>query len=71
MNTRSQISIWFFIGSLMMIFGVVATASGFVNHDASGRPVIFTELHADMLWGLFLLALGAYSCFRFYPKNLD
>ena len=71
MNSRSQISIWFFIGSLLLIYGVVATALGLVNHDASGRAVILTELHSDIFWGLLLLALGAYSCFRFYPKNLD
>lgn len=71
MNSRSQISIWFFIGSLLLIYGVVATASSLVNHDASGRAVILAELHSDILWGLLLLALGAYSCFRFYPRNLE
>lgn len=71
MNTRSQNSIWFFVGSLLLIFGVVATALGMVNHDASGHAVILTEMHSDILWGLVLLALGAYSCFRFYPRNSE
>lgn len=71
MNTRSQISIWFFVGSLLLIFGVVTTALGLVHHDANGRAVVFADIHSDMLWGLLLLALGAYSCFRFYPKSLD
>ena len=71
MNSRTQTSIWFFVGSLLLISGVVATAFGLVNRDANGHTVVLTELHSDILWGLFLLALGAYSCFRFYPKNLD
>ena len=71
MNSRSQISIWFLLGSLLLIYGVVATALGLVNHDASGRAVLLTELHADLFWGLLLLVLGAYSCFRYYPKNTD
>ena len=72
MNSRSQISIWFFVGSLLLIYGVVATALSLVNHDASGHAVILPELHSDIFWGLLLIALGAYWCFRFYPpKNLD
>ena len=61
MNSRSQISIWFFVGSLLLIYGVVATASSLVNHDAAGRTVLLAELHPDILWGVLLLALGGYS----------
>lgn len=71
MNTSPQNSIWFFVGSLLLISGVVATALGLVNHDAGGHAVILADFHSDMLWGLLLLAAGAYSCFRFYPKNID
>jgi uncharacterized membrane protein HdeD (DUF308 family) len=71
MPTRSQNSTWFFLGSLLLISGVVATASSLVNRDPSGGTVFLSEPHSDILWGLVLLALGAYSCFRFYPKNVD
>jgi len=71
MNSRSQISAWFFVGSLLLIYGVVLTASSLVNRDATGHTVLLRELHSDILWGIVMLALGAYSCFRFYPKNLD
>lgn len=71
MNSRSQISVWFFVGSMLLIYGVVATASSLVQYDAAGRTVLFTELHSDVLWGVLLLALGAYSCFRFYPRDLQ
>jgi len=71
MNSRSPISIWFFVGSLLLIYGVVATASCLVNRDASGQTVLFLDLHSGILWGVLMLALGAYSCFRFYPKNYE
>ena len=69
MNSRSQI--WFFVGALLLIYGVVITAASLVNRDITGRTVVLTELNSDILWGLLLLGLGAYSCFRFYPKNLE
>ena len=71
MNSRSQISAWFFVGSLLLIYGVVLTASSLVNLDASGHTVLLGELHPDTLWGIVMLALGGYSCFRFNPKNSD
>jgi uncharacterized membrane protein HdeD (DUF308 family) len=71
MISRSQNSTWFFVGSVLLITGVVATASSLVNRDAAGRTVFLSELHSDILWGLLLLAIGAYSCFRYYPKNVD
>jgi len=72
MNTRSQGSPWFFVGSFLLICGVVATASSLVNRDAAtGQTVLLDQPHPDILWGLLLLVVGAISCFRFYPKNVD
>jgi uncharacterized membrane protein HdeD (DUF308 family) len=71
MNSRSQISAWFFVGSLLLIYGVVALASSLVNRDATGHTVLLREVHPDVLWGVLLIALGIYSCRRFYPKNSD
>jgi uncharacterized membrane protein HdeD (DUF308 family) len=71
MNSRSQISAWFFVGSLLLIYGVVVTAASLVNRDATGHTVFLSELNSDILWGILLLGIGAYSCFRFYPKNQD
>jgi uncharacterized membrane protein HdeD (DUF308 family) len=71
MTSRSQNSVWYFAGFLLLISGVVATASSLVNRDATGRTVFLGELHSDIVWGLLLLAVGAFSCFRFNPKNLD
>ena len=71
MNSRTPISIWFFVGGLLLISGVVATASSLVEQDATGRTVLFLDLHSGILWGILMLALGAYSCFRFYPKNFE
>ncbi len=71
MNSRSQMPAWFFAGSLLLICGVVVTASSLVNRDATGHTVLLRELNPEILLGLVLVALGAYSCVRFHPKNLD
>jgi hypothetical protein len=70
MNTRT-ISIWFFIGALLLIYGVVITATGLVNRDATGQTVVLAEMHADIWWGILLLVLGGFYCVKFYPKNTD
>ena len=70
MHSRT-ISIWFFIGSLLLIYGVVITATGLVNRDTAGNTVVLAEMHADIWWGILLLVLGGFYCFKFYPKNHD
>jgi hypothetical protein len=71
MHPSRTISIWFFVGSLLLIYGVVITATGLVNRDAAGNTVVLGELHSDIWWGLLLLALGSFYCVRFYPKKSD
>jgi len=70
MHSRS-ISIWFFVGSLLLIYGVVITATGLVNRDSANQVVVLAELHSDIWWGLLLLALGTFYCVRFYPKKSE
>ena len=71
MTKRSLSSTWFFVGSLLLISGVVATAAGLVNPGPSGETVVLGGPHPDIVWGLLLLALGAYSCKRSESKNID
>ncbi|HTR99784.1 MAG TPA: hypothetical protein VML00_08540 [Bacteroidota bacterium] len=68
MQAPRQIEIWFFIGALLLVYGVLITAAGlfhFVHPPV--RHVALEDLHADVWWGALLIALGAFYTRRFWP----
>jgi hypothetical protein len=64
----SGISIWFFIGVLLTIYGVLICGYG-IYELVSGTHANVTlwQLHAPIWWGGIMLALGALYCLRFRP----
>ena len=64
----SGISIWFFIGVLLSIYGVLILGYG-IFELATGHVanVALAYLHAPVWWGALMLALGAFYCLRFTP----
>jgi hypothetical protein len=64
------ISIWFFIGMLLLAYGVLILGTGiyeiFVTPE---RAVVLANLHAGVWWGGLLLALGAFYVYHFSPKK--
>jgi hypothetical protein len=70
MHRPGLISIWFFIGILLLAYGVLITASGLYEFVAPpARPVVLSELHASVWWGVLLLALGALYTYQFSPRR--
>jgi hypothetical protein len=66
----SGISIWFFIGVLLTIYGVLICGYG-IYEVATGTHanVVLWQLHAPVWWGAVMLALGAFYCLKFKPSN--
>jgi hypothetical protein len=66
----SGISIWFFIGVLLAIYGVLIFGYG-VSELITGHVanVALAYLHAPVWWGALMLALGAFYCLRFKPTR--
>jgi hypothetical protein len=66
MEGEQQIPIWFFIGVLLGIYGVVITATGIFGlfHPPHVRLV---ELHADLWWGILMTIIGAVYLVKFNP----
>ena len=64
----SEISIWFFIGVLLAIYGFLICGYGIyelvTGHVAN---VELAYLHAPIWWGGIMLTLGAFYCLRFKP----
>jgi len=68
MQAPRQIEIWFFIGALLVLYGVLITGAG-VYHLFSAPPqhIVLSDLHADVWWGALLLALGVFYSTKFWP----
>ena len=67
MNSK-DISIWFFIGVLLTIYGAMILVYG-LWELATGNTanVVLANLHAPVWWGGIMLLLGIFYCMRFRP----
>ncbi|MDX2154394.1 MAG: hypothetical protein SFV54_26875 [Bryobacteraceae bacterium] len=65
---RRTIPIWFFVGALLTIYGVMVLGSGiyYLSHPLP-HPVVLSEYRADLWWGALLLGLGVLYCVKFPP----
>jgi hypothetical protein len=66
----SGISIWFFIGVLLTIYGFLICGYG-IYELATGQVanVALANLHAPIWWGAIMFVLGAFYCVRFKPSR--
>jgi H+/Cl- antiporter ClcA len=71
MHHRNLISIWFFIGVLVLVYGVIILAAALFNAPHEGREVVLEELRADIWWGALMTALGLLYTLKFRPKKKD
>jgi hypothetical protein len=62
------IPVWFFVGALLLIYGVLIFASGLA--ELSNPPnTVLAELHAPVWWGALLIVIGAAYVIAFRPKK--
>jgi FtsH-binding integral membrane protein len=67
---EQHISIWFFVGLLLLVYGVLITGAGIYNYYyPPERTVVLAHLHAAIWWGLVLLVLGCVYSYFFSPKR--
>lgn len=70
MHEKGQIPIWFFIGLLLAVYGLLIFATGIYgafNPPPEAARVKLWHLHADIWWGALLVAIGLFYTFRFRP----
>ena len=60
------IPVWFFVGLLLLIYGVMILVSGLVEWS-SPSSIVLAELHAPVWWGALLTVLGIVYCVMFRP----
>ncbi|MBS1871792.1 MAG: hypothetical protein JSU00_01165 [Acidobacteria bacterium] len=67
MEHDKTISVWFFIGALLLVYGVLILAYGAMHMGAPTPGVVLGELHVDTWWGALLLVIGGFYTFAFRP----
>lgn len=69
-SERNAISIWFFIGILLAVYGFLIAGTGV--YELFTPPVehtVLEDVHFGIWWGVFLLIAGAAGSFRFRPSK--
>ena len=62
------IPVWFFVGVLLLVYGVMIFVSGLT--ELSHPPdTVLANLHAPVWWGGLLVVLGGVYCGIFRPKK--
>jgi hypothetical protein len=65
---KRMIPIWFFVGSLLSIYGLLILAAGVQEPSADKvTHVVMDQLHLQLWWGGGLLILGLIYVVRFWP----
>lgn len=63
-----MISIWFFVGCLLAVYGMLILIAGLSDHGSGGREIAMAHLHAQIWWGVGLLLIGLGYVARFRPR---
>ena len=69
-SQESRISIWFFIGMLLLVYGLLILGAGI--HDLLVPPEqqpVLANLHAGIWWGGVVAVLGGIYSYRFSPRK--
>jgi hypothetical protein len=65
-----MVSIWFFIGILLLAYGVLILGAGIYDlSNPAAHPVVRSDLHAGIWWGVLLIVMGAVYSLRFSPRR--
>lgn len=67
---RGLISIWFFIGVLLTLYGVLILGAGLYELVSPPlHPAVLANLHTSIWWGALLLVIGLFYFLRFFPRK--
>jgi len=68
MEKKRQIEIWFFIGGLLGIYGILILGTGIAHWiHPPVKQLALSHLHSDVWWGILLTAIGIVYCIKYWP----
>jgi hypothetical protein len=65
----SAISIWFFIGVMLTVYG--AMILGYGLYELNTGTMAVANYHASIWWGALLLLVGLFYGVRFRPGRIE
>ena len=65
---RHMIPVWFFVGLLLFIYGILIFISGLTEWSHPPNTVL-SNLHAPVWWGAIMIAMGGLFIHLFRPKK--
>jgi hypothetical protein len=69
LGSQQHISIWFFIGLMLLVYGVLIMGAGVYELSSPPeRPVELADWHASIWWGALLVILGIVYTYGFAPR---
>lgn len=67
---KHSLSVWLFIGLLLVVYGVLILASGIYGLLVPpSHPVVMSQVHIDVWWGAGMIAIGLIYVARFRPRR--
>ncbi len=61
------ISIWFFVGVLLLVYGLMILGYGLLHMSQPTPGIVLGEMHIDVWWGALLSIVGALYTYLFAP----
>jgi hypothetical protein len=67
-ETKKPIAIWYFIGLLLTVYGVLVLGASLYDLVAGvQRNTVLAEVHIGVWWGILLLIVGLVYVYFFSP----
>ena len=64
------ISIWFFIGLLLAVYGILIAGTGaYELYQPPAEHTVLENLHFGIWWGILMLIAGAAGSYKFRPSK--
>ena len=69
MVDKHNLSIWFIIGSLLLIYGIIIFVSNMYEwlFPSETSTIVLSELHFGVWWGVLLIIIGLIYFVAFRP----
>ena len=72
MDNKREIPIWFFIGSLLTVYGVLILGTGIYHlFFPPQKALALANFHADIWWSLLLLLIGLVYTIKYWPFKAE
>jgi FtsH-binding integral membrane protein len=65
---HQMIPVWFFVGVILFIYGVIILATGIYEIN-NPPPTVLASLHPAIWWGALLTVLGGVYVYIHMPKK--